>query len=294
MSLFWWPVPSIEVALVDARFPNESARPLNGSARCAINISGWFPQGIGPVKSGGGAPRPFVYPGGHLSELSVFADESGDTGDDSRLYLVTLVFHDQRLTLAGQTAAYEALLREAGMRDIPFHMQPLLSGEGDYRGLGIGGRAKMLDRFHAFAVRCPIKHATFCYDKREFADFKSEIAGKMACDITGFIKGRYSYFLEFDQVKIYYDNGQAEVTRSLHESFENALSANVPVFKDNVHYRSFRLCQVADMICSFEYLSRKFDKKTPVEPSKSDLRFFDSAADLRNRYLKKLDRLRFD
>jgi hypothetical protein len=30
-----------------------------------------------------------------MRELSVFADESGDTGSESKYYLLTLVFHDQ-------------------------------------------------------------------------------------------------------------------------------------------------------------------------------------------------------
>lgn len=53
-------------------------------------------------------------------ELSVFADESGADGLDSKYYLLTLVFHEQDVSLADVLLPYERALAEKGSRTFPF------------------------------------------------------------------------------------------------------------------------------------------------------------------------------
>lgn len=40
-----------------------------------------------------------------MHELSVFVDESGNMGEDSRYYLLTLLFHDQSDDISGIVAS---------------------------------------------------------------------------------------------------------------------------------------------------------------------------------------------
>lgn len=80
--------------------------------------------------------------GGYL-ELSVFIDESGDTGTDSRFYLLTFVFHNQRTPLTAPIEKYESRLKNAELPDIPFHMEPLISGDKDYGSISISSSSSI-------------------------------------------------------------------------------------------------------------------------------------------------------
>ena len=88
----------------------------------------------------------------------------------------------------------------------------------------------------------------------------------------------------FDLVKIYYDNGQVEVTRILSSVF-NALLENVEFRK--VIPADYRLFQVADLICTLKLTELKMQKHTL---SKSEMYFFDSERTLKKNYLKALEK----
>ena len=88
----------------------------------------------------------------------------------------------------------------------------------------------------------------------------------------------------FDLVKIYYDNGQVEVTRILSSVF-NALLENVEFRK--VIPADYRLFQVADLICTLKLTKLKMQKHTL---SKSEMYFFDSERTLKKNYLKALEK----
>ena len=88
----------------------------------------------------------------------------------------------------------------------------------------------------------------------------------------------------FDLVKIYYDNGQVEVTRILSSVF-NALLENVEFRK--VIPADYRLFQVADLLCTLKLTKLKMQKHTL---SKSEMYFFDSERTLKKNYLKALEK----
>ena len=57
-----------------------------------------------------------------MRELSVFVDESGNSGDDAKYYLLTLVLHDQSDDVFEHIGRYENTLAQRGLQDIPLHM----------------------------------------------------------------------------------------------------------------------------------------------------------------------------
>ena len=76
------------------------------------------------------------------------------------------------------------------------------------------------------------------------------------------------YFNQFDVVKIYYDNGQIEVTRILSSVFNSLL--------DNVEFKrvipsNYRLFQVSDLICTLKLTELKMQNHIL---SKSEIAFF--------------------
>ena len=113
-------------------------------------------------------------------------------------------------------------------------------------------------------------------------DDEIEIVAKLSKQVSSFIKDNYNEILSYDEVKIYYDNGQVEVTKILSSVF-NALLNNVSFRK--VFPSDYRLFQIADLLCTFELIRIKLENKSL---SKHELFFFGKESDLRRNYLKKI------
>lgn len=230
-------------------------------------------------------------------EYSIFVDEAGDTGTDSDYYLLTLVFHNQDASLEGNIASYEIRLTDASLPNIPFHIQPLMGGEGDYATLSIADRAKMLSYFHEFAVRCPILHKTFLYEKKNYglrgkesdsAIIAKRLGDQMEKDLAALLNEHLAFFQQFDKIKVYYDNGQKPVSRALRAALASCLSSVAVEFKSDVRCRKYRLCQISDMFCGFALLDYKFSNNLQTN---TDEMFADNHRNLRKRFLKKIGRL---
>ena len=88
--------------------------------------------------SAGGFPPAFFSPkGAMMSSISIFVDESGERGQESEYYLLTLVFHDQNEDILERIRMYEQALRDRRLPDIPFHAGPLFNGHDDYESIPI-------------------------------------------------------------------------------------------------------------------------------------------------------------
>lgn len=140
-------------------------------------------------------------------ELSIFVDESGDRGGKARYYLLTLVFHDQADSIAEAVTGYEAKLAKADLPNIPFHSEPLMNGHKDYEFLGIEQRKAMLAYFSSFVRKLPISYTTFVYRRSQFED-PARLMERMGRDISSAMIEHLGFFQSFDDVKVYYDNGQ--------------------------------------------------------------------------------------
>ena len=97
-----------------------------------------------------------------------------------------------------------------------------------------------------------------------------------------FIAEHTSELVEPECVKIYYDNGQTEVTRILVSVF-NALLPRIEIKR--VLPSDYRLFQAADMFCSMELITLKLENSSI---SASEIEFFGNLRDLKKNYLKPL------
>ena len=70
----------------------------------------------------------------------------------------------------------------------------------------------MLYSFNILVQRLPIKYATFAYRRCEFDDL-TKLTARMKRDISGLLFDHLDFFQAFDDVKVYYDNGQDIVKR---------------------------------------------------------------------------------
>lgn len=140
-------------------------------------------------------------------ELSIFVDESGDRGGKARYYLLTPVFHDQADSISEAVTGHEAKLTRADLPNITFHSKPLMNGHKDYEFLGLEQRKAMLAYFSSFARKLPISYITFVYRRSQFED-SARLMERMGRDISSAMVEHLGFFQPFDDVKVYYDNGQ--------------------------------------------------------------------------------------
>ena len=105
---------------------------------------------------------------------------------------------------------------------------------------------------------------------------------KLSKQLSQFIRENYTFFVDYDIIKIYYDNGQIEVTKLLSSVF-NALLDNVEFRR--VFPSDYRLFQVADLVCSLKLLDEKYAHH---ELAKTEMLFFETERTLQKKYLKTL------
>ena len=99
-------------------------------------------------------------------------------------------------------------------------------------------------------------------------------------DVYNFLLDNFDYLNSFNEIIIYYDNGQNLITKILNGAF--AISGLNYEFKKEVVPGSYRLFQVADFVSTVKLLEIKLSKS---ELSNSELKFVD-VYHLKKNYIK--------
>lgn len=200
-------------------------------------------------------------------DLSVFVDESDGCGGRARYYLLTLVIHNQSENIADKVTRYEQSLIDSDLPNIPFHSEPLLNSHGPYEGIELQARKKMLYSFDLLTQRLPISYRTFVYRRNEFSDL-AKLTARMKRDISNLLFDHLELFQGFDEVKVYYDNGQDIMKQALDQSIGFVLSKGV-VGRRKTSMTDCRLEQVADYLCTIELAAVEYAAKEDARPTTS-------------------------
>lgn len=219
-----------------------------------------------------------------MKELSIFIDESGDFGEynyRSPFYIISMVMHDQSIDISTDLEKLNNELSLLGYSQHCIHAGPIIRQESEYRFVKLEERQKLLKKLITFLRKINIKCNCVYIEKKHIKD-EVEAAGRLGKQIANFIRDNYMYFLSFDKVIIYYDNGQVEVNKILSTVFHSLL--------DNVEFRKvipaeYRLFQVADLVCTLKLTELKMLQHTL---SKSEKNFFQDERTLKKNYLKPL------
>lgn len=145
--------------------------------------------------------------------------------------------------------------------------------------MDISVRQKIMKRMMTFTRKVNVRYKS-CYIEKRKTDDSLEAVALLSKQIARFIRDNLEFFVSFDTVKIYYDNGQTEVNKILASVFNSLL--------DHTEFRrvlpsSYRLFQVADLICTIELLNLKREAKNL---SKAEQRFFNNERTLYKNYIK--------
>ena len=208
-----------------------------------------------------------------MSILSIMIDEAGNlnmSASSNPLYCISLVFHNQDYDISGIISDFDEIQRLKGFNpDRAVHISPLIRKEPPYKDLNKADRKSLFTATAAFIQKLPIKYKIFIFDKTQTDTYNSFLA-KMLSTIRGFLHENLSYFQQFEQIVIYYDKGQKEISSLFSASFGSAF----PNTEMRVAYQNdYKLLQVADYICTLEYTKQKWDLN---RETKSEIDFFGS------------------
>ena len=216
--------------------------------------------------------------------LSCFVDESGDFGKyDSHCpyYMVTVVLHDQSISLESHFNGLEQHLSDLGYPHHAIHAGPLVRRESDYIDLSMEDRKRLFNILFNFTRQIPIHFICVKIKKSECQDAR-DLNEKLIKAIRVEIEKSKEFWNCFDNVIIYYDNGQKALSRVLNFAFKNLFSY---VAFRKVRPADYRLFQVADMICTLELTLSKIEMGLFSNTEKS---FFHGAHEFKKMYWRKI------
>jgi len=221
-----------------------------------------------------------------MKELSIFVDESGDFGEfDSRtpFYILSLVLHDQKVDIKDDLTLLESEMRNIGWPDHCIHAGPIIRAEYEYKECSLHERQQIIRHLMTFTRKLDIRYKSIYVEKKKGLD-EIELTGKLSRQLADLVRQNTDFFTEYDIVKVYYDNGQTQVTKILVSVFTTLLN-NVKFIK--VIPSDYRLFQVADLICTLKLTELKLERHIL---SKSEQYFFQDDRTFRKNYLKPLDK----
>ena len=200
-------------------------------------------------------------------------DESGSFESDeesSRYYLVCMLLHDQACDLTEWIGNLERSLFESRLGPKHcVHVGPLIRREGEYAEMRREVRQMIFRRMMAFVRKAEISYCCFKIDKH-FNNGDSAVHDKLLQDISRFLIRHSDHLNSFDKLKVYYDNGQRQVTDLLKEAF--SMFSAITEFVPDVKPDNYRLFQAADLICTLELVATKLEAGSQM--TISERRFF--------------------
>jgi len=222
-----------------------------------------------------------------MSVISVFLDESGSAGTDTKYYVLTLVFHNQDNPIGSQLARLSQELDRLGFPSgHALHTSPIIRQKDEYKNMSLDTRRHLFDHLFTFTRVSGVKYKSFVIKNKEYPD-RVLLSGRLSRELALFLKDNLEYFQSFDTVNVYYDNGQAEVTALVYGIF-SATFFNVDIRR--VVPSDYRLFQVVDLLCTLELCNAKVEVN---ELSKAEDMFFKGRRRLIKDYLKSLSKVRY-
>jgi len=191
-------------------------------------------------------------------KLSVFVDESGKfqyPDSISRFYIVSLVLHDQSVEIDALIRKLDEDWVQMGYEGFCFHAGPLIRKEKGYLYMPREERASIFSRMLIFARQMPFRFHCLVVDK-EFVTSSWQIVEKLQRQLSDFLDAHASDFLDVDEVKVYYDCGQAPITKLLQDTFAEKLGSRI-AFAQGVKPERYKLFQLADLVCTAKLAQQK-------------------------------------
>lgn len=218
--------------------------------------------------------------------LSVFIDESGDFGPyevHAPYYLVSMILHNQNTDISENIKVFDIHLANLGYQNHAIHTGPLIRRESVYSNDWIEERKRLFNVLFNFARKLNFQYSYIKIRKSECPDVIT-MTSKVSKALANELKRNENFLNNFDNIIVYYDNGQIELTKILTSVF-SSLYTRVEFRK--VKPVNYKLFQIADLVCTMELLSEKANNHTFTH---SEMEFFGNIRNFKKNYLKHLKR----
>ena len=152
-----------------------------------------------------------------MKQLSVFIDESGDFSfgnQSSDYYLITLVFHDQDNAIDNLIKNLDEKIHHIDPNISSIHTSPVIRQKDEYSELSLDDRRNILYAFQHFVRKLPVKYHTISIKKKE-CRHHDDLVARLSKELNKFALYNIDFFNSFDQIIVYYDNGQHEIKNIL-------------------------------------------------------------------------------
>lgn len=222
-----------------------------------------------------------------MRRLNIFVDETGEFGfgkGSSELYGVSFTFHEHTDDIMMELNRLNERLSVIGYTNM-IHMADLIMHREDYKNFNIATRKSIFNAIYQFARRIPVKYRTIIVNKN-YTDNSRVLRQQIASDINRMIRDNEDYFNKFDQIIMYYDNGQETLGTILDSIF---LQFEGFEHRVDFDHKEKRLFQVSDMLTFIDKYDYKYKYRMKLT---SGERYFFTNEDIR-RILKELNKKRF-
>ena len=155
-----------------------------------------------------------------MRKINIFIDETGEFGfgkNSSLFYGISFTFHEQKDDISNELNNLNDHLNRIGYTNM-IHMADLVMHRGDYTKMNIQMRKCIFNAIYQFARKIPVKFHTIIVNKK-YTDSKIVLRKKLINEINKMIKEHEVYFNKFDQIVLYYDNGQEVLGNILDATF---------------------------------------------------------------------------
>ena len=194
-----------------------------------------------------------------MKRLNIFVDETGEFGfgtGASELYGVSFTFHEHNDDIMPELLKLNERLDKIGYTNM-IHMADLIMHRGDYVSFNIDTRKSIFKAIYHFSRKIPVKYHTIIIDKK-YTDNSRILRQKLSTDINKMIKENESYFEKFDEIVMYYDNGQETLGIILDSIFSRFEGYEHRV---DFNHKEKRLFQVSDMLTYIDKFDYKYKNK---------------------------------
>lgn len=222
-----------------------------------------------------------------MRRLNIFVDETGEFGfgnGASELYGVSFTFHEQNNDIMTELNTLNDRLNKIGYTNM-IHMADLIMKRGDYSKFSIDTRKNIFKAIYHFSRKIKVKYKTIIIDKR-YANNNRVFKQQLSYEINKMIKDNEKYFDKFDQIVMYYDNGQEVLGTMLDSIF---LKFNNFEHRIDFDHKEKRLFQVSDMLTYIDKYDYKYKNKMTFTKSE---KYFFTKEEMR-KIIRELNKKRF-
>lgn len=206
-----------------------------------------------------------------MKKLKIYIDESGEFGfkdGSSDLYVVSMVMYDTSKSITSFLNAFNERLKEIGYTGM-IHMGDLVRHKGDYKNFDISKRKDIFNAIFHLTRKLPINIHSIIIDKKYTSNNKV-LKRKILLELNSFIENNQKYFSKFDEIMVFYDNGQNILGNAIDIAFSNLNNYEHIIDFDKIQERLF---QISDMLTNVDKFDFKYKNK--LHFSKNEKIFFE-------------------